>query len=195
MDEFRSLGMAISEIELPSFSYGPAADFTILRIEGFQVHFRNLKQHREKYGVSAFHEIAVGGLLSASDYLRAQQARTLLADELSRALQGINVLLMPSTPASASGGTYHLKPPLEQKVAKDEISYLAPFDLTGTPALSICCGFTPEGLPIGLQLIGRGFDEVTILRIAQRYQEVTDFHRRQPPLESNASAIASSPRG
>jgi aspartyl-tRNA(Asn)/glutamyl-tRNA(Gln) amidotransferase subunit A len=188
LDRFRSLGMAVSEIELPSFSYGPAADFTILRIEGFQVHFRNLKERREQYGLSAFHEIAVGGLLSPSDYLKAQQARTLLSNELSRAFQGIDVLLMPSTPASAAGGVYHLQPPTNQRVARDEISYLAPFNLTGTPALSICCGFTQQGLPIGLQLIGRGLNEATLLKVARRYQEMTDFHLRKPPLERVALA-------
>jgi aspartyl-tRNA(Asn)/glutamyl-tRNA(Gln) amidotransferase subunit A len=188
LDEFRSLGMTLSEIRLPNFGYAPAANFTLLRIEGFRVHSGHLKEHRDKYGLSAFREIAVGGLLSASDYLRSQQARTLLSSELSRAFQGIDLLLIPSTPSSAAGGTYHLQPPLDQKVAKDDVSYVAPFDLTGTPALSICCGFTPEGLPIGLQLIGRAFDEGTILRVAHRYQGVTDFHRRKPPLEIAATA-------
>lgn len=195
LDAFRSLGMAVSEVKLPSFSYGPAADFTILRIEGFQVHFRNLKEHRERYSLSAFQEIAVGGLLSASDYLRAQQARTLLSDELSRAFEGIDLLLIPSTPASAAGGTYNLQPPLNLKVVKDDISYLAPFDLTGTPALSICCGFTAQGMPIGLQLIGRGFEETTILRAAHCYQELTDFHLRKPPLRSDPAVTVSSPHG
>src|ERR1019366_9515438 len=158
----------------------------------FRVHTTNLKEHRDKYSLSAFHEIAVGGLLSANDYLRAQQARTLIADELSRAFLEIDLLLIPSTPSSAAGGTYRLEPPSDQKVAKDDVSYVAPFDLTGNPALSICCGFTPEGLPIGLQLIGRAFDEAAALLVAHRYQEVTAFHRRKPPLEIG-HAGASSP--
>src|ERR1035437_5875338 len=119
LDEFRTLGMTLSEIRLPNFSYGPGANFTILRIEGFRVHTTNLTEHRDKYGLSAFHEIAVGGLLSANDYLRAQQARTLIADQLSRAFLESDLLLIPSKPSRAAGGTYRLEPPSDQKVAKD----------------------------------------------------------------------------
>jgi aspartyl-tRNA(Asn)/glutamyl-tRNA(Gln) amidotransferase subunit A len=56
----------------------------------------------------------------------------------------------------------------------------APFNLTGTPAVSVPCGFSPAGLPIGLQLAGRPFDEVTILQAAHAYEQATDWHKRSP---------------
>jgi len=74
------------------------------------------------------------------------------------------------------------KPPQDPKVAKNDVAYLAPFNLTGNPAISIPCGFTAAGLPVGLQLVGRAFDEATILSAAHRYQQITDWHRRRPAL-------------
>ena len=57
-----------------------------------------------------------------------------------------------------------------------------PFNLTGLPALSVPCGFTTQGLPIGLQIAGRPHDEATVLRVGHSYQQVTEWHRRRPPL-------------
>ena len=61
--------------------------------------------------------------------------------------------------------------------------YTVPINLAGVPAISIPCGFDNEGLPIGLQIIGKAFDEATLLRIAYAYEQRTEFHRRRPALE------------
>jgi aspartyl-tRNA(Asn)/glutamyl-tRNA(Gln) amidotransferase subunit A len=60
--------------------------------------------------------------------------------------------------------------------------YTRPYNITGFPAISIPCGFSAEGMPIGLQLAGRPFDELTVLRAAHAYQQATDWHRRRPPI-------------
>jgi aspartyl-tRNA(Asn)/glutamyl-tRNA(Gln) amidotransferase subunit A len=62
------------------------------------------------------------------------------------------------------------------------VRYTRPFNVSGHPAASVPCGFTPDGLPIGMQVIGRSFDEATVLRVADAYQRVTDWHTRRPPL-------------
>lgn len=179
LDVFRSLGAVVREVEIPHLSYAPAADFTILRVEGFNVHFRNLRNKREKYGASAFREIAVGGFLSTADYYRAQQARTLIGTELQRAFENIDALVMPTTPQTGLAGTYST-PPTDHKVAKDSVAYLAPFNLTGSPAISILCGFTTARMPVGLELVGRAFDDTTIISTAHQYQQATDWHRQRP---------------
>ncbi len=69
-----------------------------------------------------------------------------------------------------------------QPVRASLIRYTRVFNLTGHPAASVPCGFTAEGLPIGLHVIGRAFDEATVLRVADAYQRATDWHRRRPPL-------------
>jgi aspartyl-tRNA(Asn)/glutamyl-tRNA(Gln) amidotransferase subunit A len=181
LEVFRSLGAEVREIEIPHLSYAPSADFTILRVEGFNAHLQNLRDKREKYGASAFSEIAVGGFLSTVDYYRALQTRTLIADELHRAFQNMDALATPTTPGTGIAGTY-TQPPKDRNVAKSDVAYLAPFNLTGSPAVSIPCGFTTAGMPVGLQLVGRAFDETTILSAAHQYQQVTDWHHRRPPL-------------
>jgi aspartyl-tRNA(Asn)/glutamyl-tRNA(Gln) amidotransferase subunit A len=181
LDVFRSLGAAVGEVEIPHLSYAPSADFTILRIEGFNAHLRNLRDKREKYGASAFREIAVGGFLSTADYYRALQARTLISAELQHVFESTDVLVTPTTPETAIAGSY-TKSPQDRKVAKSDVAYLAPFNLTGSPAISIPCGFTTAGMPVGLQLVGRAFDEATIISAAHCYQQNTDWHRRRPTL-------------
>jgi aspartyl-tRNA(Asn)/glutamyl-tRNA(Gln) amidotransferase subunit A len=179
LEVFRSLGALVREVDIPHLSYAPSADFTILRVEGFNAHLRNLRDKRDKYGASAFRELAVGGFLSTADYYRALQARTLFAAELQGIFGNTDVLVMPSTPETGMAGSYG-KPPQDPKVAKNDVAYLAPFNLTGNPAISIPCGFTAAGLPVGLQLVGRAFDEATILSAAHHYQQIADWHRRRP---------------
>jgi aspartyl-tRNA(Asn)/glutamyl-tRNA(Gln) amidotransferase subunit A len=178
---FRSSRAIVRNIDIPHLNYAPAADFTILRCEGYNTHFKNLRDHREKYGPSAFRQIAAGGCLSAADYYRAQQARTLIAGEVAQAFETVDILAMPTTPQAGMPGAY-LQPSRDVKVAHSSVAFLAPFNLTGSPAISIPCGFTKAGMPVGLQLVGRNFDEASILRAAHAYQTMTDWHRRRPSL-------------
>lgn len=182
LDVFRSLGASVHEVEIPYLDYGPSADFTILRVEGFNLNFRNFQDAkvREKYG-AAFRDIAVGGFLSTADYYRAQQARRLIAGKVRGAFEKVDALLMPTTPGTGLPGSYS-KPATDHKVAKSSVAYLAPFNLTGNPAISIPCGFTASGMPIGLEVVGRAFDETTILSVAHRYQQATRWHLRRPPV-------------
>jgi aspartyl-tRNA(Asn)/glutamyl-tRNA(Gln) amidotransferase subunit A len=177
----RSLGVSIREVEIPHLTYAPAADFTILRVEGFNLHLTNLRDKRDKYGTSAFHQIAAGGYLRAADYYRAQQARTLISGALAHTFKSIDILITPTTPQTAIPGEF-VGPPQDSKVGRSGVAFLAPFNLTGSPAMSIPCGFTRAKMPIGLQLIGRAFDEETMLRAAYAYQTVTQWHTQRPVL-------------
>ena len=83
----------------------------------------------------------------------------------------------------------------EIAVGQDKVSVRASlirftrvFNLSGHPAASIPCGFTAGGLPVGLQIVGRPFDEATVLRVADAYQRATDWHRRRPPIDPPAAA-------
>ena len=110
-------------------------------------------------------------------YLKAQQVRTLLRRDYDEAFAATDVIAMPTTPTPAFKLGEKTDDPLKMYLA-DVFTVSA--NLAGLPAISIPCGFAPERLPIGLQLTGRMFDEVTLLRAADAFQRDTDHHRRAP---------------
>lgn len=183
VEVLRSLGLTTTEVNVPHLNYACAAGYnTIMRVEAFHHHFERLRDHRERYG-AAFRNIARGGFLTAHHYLRAQRARALIASELRTAFEQIDVLVLPVTPATPGGGAYAFDGD-DVKVRRGSFAhgpaYTAPFNLTGSPALSVPAGFTPAGMPIGVQLVARPFDEETLVAVGHRYQSVTDWHRRRP---------------
>jgi aspartyl-tRNA(Asn)/glutamyl-tRNA(Gln) amidotransferase subunit A len=183
LDVFRSLGMSVREASVPHLTYASAAGYnTIMRVEAFQYHFRNFRERRAEYG-AAFRNIARGGFLTARDYLRAQKARALICEELRSAFDEVDVLVLPVTPATPGGGSYAAEG-TDVKVKKGSFAhgaaYTAPFNLTGSPALALPVGFTRAGMPIGLQLVGRPFQEETLIAAGHHYQSTTDWHRRRP---------------
>ena len=92
-------------------------------------------------------------------------------------MANIEVLVLPTlaTLPPATGSTH-------PKDDRQLLSLVAPFNLSGHPACAVPCGFTDGGLPIGMQLVGRPFDEATVLRAADAFQRLTDFHVRRPVL-------------
>jgi len=111
-------------------------------------------------------------------YGQAQKVRTLVRRDFDAAFARVNLIVAPTTP----------NVPFKHGEKADPISmYLndvltIPADMSGMPAISVPCGFTASGLPIGLQLIGRALDEATVLRAARAYERATDWHTRHPEL-------------
>lgn len=183
IDVFRSLGLSVREVSVPHINYSCAAGYnTIMRVEAFQYHFPNLRDRRADYG-AAFRNLARGGFLTARDYLRAQRARALICEELRQAFEHVDLLILPVTAATPGGGAYAAEG-TDVKVKKGTFThgaaYTAPFNLTGTPSLSVAGGFNAAGMPIGLQLVGRPFQEETLIAAAHHFQSATDWHRRRP---------------
>ena len=180
LEVFRELGFSTREVEVRYLAYAPIADFTILRVEGYNSHLKNLQEKQELYGIRAFRQIASGGVLTTTDYYRALQTRTLIVAEVNRVFASVDMLVMPTTPRTAMPGDISPQKVTDPKVAGNGVAFLAPFNLSGHPALSIPCGFTTKGLPIGLQLVGPAFAEAQLFRIAHAYQQATDWHKRRP---------------
>lgn len=185
VDVLRSLGMSSSEVTVPHLTYACAAGYqTIMRVEAFHHHFERMREHRAQYG-AAFRNIARGGFLTTHDYLRGQQARALITGELRAVFEHADVLVLPVTPATPDGGNYAADG-ADVKVRKGSFShgaaYTAPFNLTGSPAMSLPCGFTAAGMPIGVQFVARPFEEETLIAVGHRYQSTTDWHLRRPTL-------------
>jgi aspartyl-tRNA(Asn)/glutamyl-tRNA(Gln) amidotransferase subunit A len=109
-------------------------------------------------------------------YLRAQKVRTLIRRDFEQALAACDVVATPTTPSTAFRFGEKTDDPLEMYLAD---IFTVPANLAGIPGLSVPCGFA-DGLPIGLQLVGRAFDEAALFRAGRAYQEMTDHHRRAP---------------
>lgn len=111
-------------------------------------------------------------------YLKALKVRRLVKDSLDAALRRFDVLLAPTAPSTATKPGRALQDPLATYLSD---IYTVPANLAGLPALALPCGFDREGLPIGMQLIGRAFADTSLLKLGQSYQLTTDFHRKRPP--------------
>ncbi|NLB96212.1 MAG: Asp-tRNA(Asn)/Glu-tRNA(Gln) amidotransferase subunit GatA, partial [Armatimonadetes bacterium] len=109
-------------------------------------------------------------------YLKALKVRTLVKQEFDRAFERYDLLVSPVSPTVAFGIGEKTGDPLQMKLA--DVCTI-PINLAGIPAISVPCGFH-EGLPIGLQIMGKPFGEETLLRAAYAYEQSTDWHRRTP---------------
>ena len=112
-------------------------------------------------------------------YLKAQRVRSLLKKDFEDALEQCDVIITPTAPTTAFTIGEKTTDPLQMYLS--DIFTIA-VNLAGLPALSVPCGFDDQGLPIGMQIIGRHFDESTILRTAYAFEQATDWHTRKPPL-------------
>ena len=110
-------------------------------------------------------------------YLKAQKVRTLLRREFEAAFAHCDALVTPTAPTTAFGIGEKSDDPMAMKLS--DICTI-PANMAGIPALSQCCGFDTQGLPIGLQLMGPAFSEETLFRIAHAYEKATDWHTRRP---------------
>ena len=128
--------------------------------------------------------LEAGLFITASDYLRAQQVRTLFNRQAQNLLEQVDLLAGPTEPVTAPQLlAAHVQAGDEEvRTGAALTQYTRPYNITGFPAISIPCGFSDEGLPIGLQLAGRPFDELTVLRAAHAYEQVTEWHKRRPPI-------------
>jgi len=178
VEVLRGLGAAISEIELPPLGRYNAAAFLIARGEGFAIHEKSLRERPQDYGALARDRLMIGAYVRASDMMQATRQRRLLIEATTAAMSGVDAVLLPTTPDPA--------PPLGELDAYfsgERPPYMRPFNLTGQPALSLCNGFDNTGLPLSLQIVGRYFDEATVLRIGHAYERATAWRQRRPNLQ------------
>lgn len=123
-----------------------------------------------------------GELLRGADYLCSQQIRTVISDRMRRLFDRYDALVNPTTPVPASkiGEKTVIVKGSEISIQKIVSRFTALYDLTGLPAVSVPCGFTKDGLPIGLHIGGKAFDESRILGIGHAYERKTKWHERAP---------------
>jgi aspartyl-tRNA(Asn)/glutamyl-tRNA(Gln) amidotransferase subunit A len=199
--EYKKLGAQIVEISLPNsklaipcyYVLAPAeASSNLSRFDGARYGYRAkdytdlldmyCKTRAEGFGAEVKRRIMIGTYaLSAgyydAYYLKAQQLRRLIAQDFERAFQSCDVIMGPTSPTTAFKIGEKSDDPVAMYLSD---IYTISVNLAGLPGMSIPAGFAPDGLPVGLQLVGRYFDEARLLNVAHRYQQATDWHQRMP---------------
>lgn len=181
-------GAVVEEASLPTLRLSGAAFMAICDSEGAVAHQRWLRTRPDDYDRATRRRLYTASLLPAALYHQATRARARIRQEIGAALERHDLLLSPTQAAAAPPISREAEPVTSKQDAARRFfghrSHTTPYSLAGTPAISVPCGFTASGLPIGLQLAGRAFDESTVLRAAHAYEQATPWHARRPPLAS-----------
>lgn len=175
-------GAHTEEISLPLSQYAGAAGRIISLTEAAEIHEPFLKTRLADYSPDVRAGFLTGQLILGKHYIKAQRLRSLIRQEMAAALQRVDALITPTVPIPAPRiGQTTIDIGQEHLETLWALSRLTrPANLTGFPAISVPCGFTQDGLPIGLQLTGRPFAEASILQIAYAYEQSTTWHQRRP---------------
>ena len=175
-------GARVEEVSLPLSKYAAAAGRIISLTESAEIHEKFLKTRFADYSADVRAGFLVGQLILGKHYIKAQRLRSLIRQEMGAVLRRVDALVTPTVPVAAPRvGQTTVEVGPERVETMWALSRLTrPTNLTGFPALSVPCGFTQGGLPIGLQLTGRPFAEATILQIAHAYEQETTWHQRRP---------------
>jgi len=169
----------------------PAVHTVVSRAELVSDHDHYLRTRARDYSPELLYRHIHALMFPAGSYVTAQRVRRLIAEEFEGAFERVDVIVTPvSMPAptmeeSGRGVTDIDGEKVSLRDARGSTWGLStvPFSVTGHPAISICCGFSGAGLPVGLQIVGRPFDECTVLRVAAAYEQAAGWDKRQPPLE------------
>jgi aspartyl-tRNA(Asn)/glutamyl-tRNA(Gln) amidotransferase subunit A len=200
IDSFRKWGAEIQKISLPHTEYAVAIYYIIataeassnlarydgvkygLRSKGYRDLMEMYTQTRAKgFGKEVKRRIILGTYVLSAGYYeayyrKASQVRTLMRRDFEEAFQKVDVIVAPTAPTPAFRIGEKTEDPLQMYLSD---IHTIPVNLAGIPAISIPCGFSHEGLPIGLQIIGKHFDEGMLLRVAYTFEQSTDFHLKK----------------
>jgi aspartyl-tRNA(Asn)/glutamyl-tRNA(Gln) amidotransferase subunit A len=179
-----SMGAEIKEVSYPMFNQSQAISSTVLMAEATAYHRDLLEKDGHQLYDPVRQRLEAGLFISAAEYLRAQQARSIFDQQGRRLLDEVDLLAGPTEPVTAPEimASKVMAGEQEVGVVGALTQYTRPYNINGFPAISVPCGFSDDGMPIGLQLAGRPFDELTVLRAAHAYEQANDWHTRRPPI-------------
>ncbi|HVB64301.1 MAG TPA: amidase [Nitrolancea sp.] len=178
------LGVQLESVTLPHLDLIAPVINPIVQAEAASYHRHTLEDRPNDFSDEVRDNLRLGATILAIDYLDAQRARRWILDGVADALTRFDVLLYPTQPIVAPIlDSYSIQPGATDDVLDVEIGHTGLANLTGHPAVSLPAGFTVDGLPVGLQLIGRMFDEASILRLGRAFESATNWHRQHPALE------------
>lgn len=179
------LGAHLVEVDIDHIEGNISAQLTIESCEPSTYHQRWLRDRPQDYGEDVRLLLEMGELHLATHYLQAQRYRALLREQFLDAFRSVDAFVCPTLPFTATmvgADTVEIEDGEEEDMLSAIMQFTGVSSLTGLPALAVPCGFDDQGLPIGMQVIGRPFDEATLFGLGAAFQAVTDFHRRRPDL-------------
>ena len=172
----RDVGATIVDVELPDMWVCHRMGSLIIAVEGAAYHANALRERPEKFSDEMLASFGLRNFYTEVQYVQAQRLRRHLTVETQKRFESFDALITPTSPVPTT------------QIADDPPGHgllrsrnTLPFNFTSLPAISIPCGFTAGGLPIGVQITGRVFDEQSVLRIAYTYEQATSWHHRHPP--------------
>lgn len=175
---FEQLGAAVEPAAFPGAYEAALANGQMVIADAAALHSERIATRPQDFGDDVRERLRKGAALSLDDYIQARRTQTRVRRDFERFFERVDLLILPTTPITA--------PPIEGPDAIELAGlltrYTAPFNLTGFPAVSIPCGVSSEGLPVGMQLIAPPWKEAKLLQAAYAFEQATDWHRMEPAL-------------
>ena len=172
-----NLGCNVRVVTLSPLADWAACGSVILNAEAYAIHEANLRTRFTDYGEIFRDRMVLAGLITGADYVQALRLRRELVDELDRAMADLDLVMTAAVPSEApridTGSKF---------ATLDRPSLTMPFNVTGSPAMSVCCGFGDSGLPLSFQVAGKRFADATVLRLGHAYEQATPWRDRRPLL-------------
>jgi len=175
---FEAMGCKVQKVNVDWMRDAALANKTMTQSDGAAVHRDRLKEHPEMFGEDIRRRLEDGAKTTSTDYVFARRAQAEVRKRCELFFESTDLLIVPTTPIAA--------PTIEGHDAVEQAGRLtrftAPFNLASLPAISIPCGFTSEGLPIGLQIISRAWADAKVLNAAYAYEQATEWHKQRPEI-------------
>ncbi|OUM86843.1 MAG: glutamyl-tRNA amidotransferase [Bacillus thermozeamaize] len=177
------MGARVTSVDIPSIEFAPFAEMITIISEASAIHHQNLIERRQDFGDDVRILLELGELVTAVDYLQAQQIRYQLNHDFRKVFQSVDVLITPTLPFTPPliGQDTVLLNGKEVNFLDHVIRFTGPENITGLPAISVPCGFSEE-MPVGLQIIGPPFKEEIILNVAYAIEQTNPLKGKKPNL-------------
>ncbi len=179
------LGAMAEEVSIPLITASAAISAALIMVDAAVVHRKGIEEYLDQYDHNNQIRLLCGSILPAQAHQKATRLREVMRRQILDALERVDVLVMPTSSIPASPIPAQSGMGTKQEVLRGfagRRSFTNPFNLANVPALSVNCGFTSQDLPVGLQVIGKPFQEELLFRVAHAYEQATDWHTRRPPI-------------
>jgi aspartyl-tRNA(Asn)/glutamyl-tRNA(Gln) amidotransferase subunit A len=176
---FETLGASVTEVEIPGLLEAAQANSLMVTSDAAAFHRERLRLRPQDFGPDVLQRLQGGAAYSSTEYVLARRTQSVLRRKFETFFKEYDILLMPTTPIPA---------PTRQgddavRRAQMLTPFTAPFNLTGLPALTLPCGFSAQGLPLGLQIAAGPWKEAAVLRAGRAYEQATEWHQHKPGLQ------------